>query len=156
MTPRTKITTLLAGIGGWFLMMAILCPNFAWGQRSAQNGKEIQAMKIAFFTNALHLTPGESEKFWPVYNQYWDQVRALGRQRRTLLETIQNGTSGEKELREWEAILTAELALTHKYSIAFREVLPIEKVVRVFVADENFKNYLIRQAAERVFGEGER
>ncbi len=113
-------------------------------------------MKIAFFTDELQLTPQESEKFWPVYNQYWDEVRALGQQRRALLRTIQNGSSGEKELQEWNAILTAELALVQKYSTQFREVLPMGKVVRVFVADENFKNYLIRQAAERAFGESER
>jgi hypothetical protein len=42
---------------------------------NAQNGngqrqEKIQALKIAFITQKLKLTPAEAEKFWPVYNQY--------------------------------------------------------------------------------------
>jgi hypothetical protein len=32
--------------------------------------KDSKLIKIAFFTKRLNLTPGETEKFWPLYNEY--------------------------------------------------------------------------------------
>ena len=37
----------------------------------AQEGNDkIESLKIAYITKRLQLTPEESQKFWPVYNQY--------------------------------------------------------------------------------------
>ena len=39
----------------------------------AQDGeriKQMKAMKTAFITAELDLSPQEAEKFWPIYNQY--------------------------------------------------------------------------------------
>ncbi len=34
--------------------------------------QKIRSHKIAFFTEKLALTPAEAEKFWPIYNAYFD------------------------------------------------------------------------------------
>ena len=36
----------------------------------AQNGNRLEALKIAYITNKLNLSPEEAQKFWPIYNQY--------------------------------------------------------------------------------------
>src|SRR5580692_4818002 len=36
---------------------------------------ELEAMKTTFITSRLRLTPEEAEKFWPIYNQYAEEVR---------------------------------------------------------------------------------
>ena len=36
---------------------------------NAQNEEKLKAQKIAFITQKLDLTPDESAKFWPLYNQ---------------------------------------------------------------------------------------
>ena len=44
-------------------------------QIKAQDGEKIQSLKIAFITQKLQLTPDEAQKFWPVYNQYDNEIR---------------------------------------------------------------------------------
>ena len=39
--------------------------------------EKIQSLKIAFITQKLQLTTDEAEKFWPVYNQYDNEIRSL-------------------------------------------------------------------------------
>ena len=43
---------------------------------SAQKGKDdINAVKIAYITNQLNLTPAEAQQFWPIYNRYFSEVK---------------------------------------------------------------------------------
>lgn len=38
-----------------------------------EKADHIKAQKIAFFTEKLSLTPEEAQRFWPVYNLYWEK-----------------------------------------------------------------------------------
>src|SRR5580693_4639131 len=82
---------------------------------SAQNGERIQALKIAYLTKQLNLTPEEAERFWPVYNQYTEIVRK-----------IRIDALGNKE----DEIVTEDkiLGVRKKYSVEFGKVLPPDKV----------------------------
>ena len=37
--------------------------------------KKIQAMEVAYITKELNLSPEEAQKFWPVFNQYRNEVK---------------------------------------------------------------------------------
>src|SRR4051812_44073751 len=37
----------------------------------------IEALRVAFISKRVELTPAESEKFWPVYNEYNDKIKAI-------------------------------------------------------------------------------
>lgn len=117
-------------------------------QSQGGRGEEIRNMKIAFFTEALQLTPEQSAKFWPVYNQYWSELRKIGHNRRTLHKTIKESKTGDAQLKELLSIMDAERKATATYIEKFKEVLPEDKIGKVFVADEDFKNYLIRRATQ--------
>ena len=58
---------------GWisFLLALILCANTSFAQKGNGDKKErIKAYRVAFMTEELALTPEESEKFWPLYNEF--------------------------------------------------------------------------------------
>ncbi|MCC8062709.1 MAG: periplasmic heavy metal sensor [Rikenellaceae bacterium] len=110
------------------------------------HGEEIRNMKIAFFTDALQLSPEQSQKFWPVYNQYWDARREVGKKRRDLYKVIRDGKAGEQQLKELLGVMDTERKVTADYIVKFRQVLPAATAAKVFVADEDFKNFLIRRA----------
>lgn len=103
-------------------------------------------MKIAFFTDVLQLTPEQSQKFWPVYNQYWNARREVGKKRRDLYNVIRSGKVGEQQFRELLEVMDAERKVTADYIAKFRQILPAATAAKVFVADEDFKNFLIRRA----------
>lgn len=110
------------------------------------HGEEIRNMKIAFFTDALQLTPEQSQQFWPVYNQYWNARREVGRKRRDLYDRIRQGKGGERQFEELLGVMDAERKVTADYIAKFRRILPASTAAKVFVADEDFKNFLLRKA----------
>jgi hypothetical protein len=102
----------------------------------AQDGDEtkaekIQALKIAFITNKLQLTPDEAQKFWPVYNQYDNEIRNLP--------------------KGGDVIPTEEklLDIRKKYKPAFEKVVGPQKLNRLFNAERDFRDVLIRRLQNR-------
>ena len=51
---------------------------FAQQQPGAQSQHDkIEALRIAFISQQLNLSPAEAQRFWPVYNQYRSESEAL-------------------------------------------------------------------------------
>ena len=44
--------------------------------------KKIQAMEMAFITKELNLSPDEAQKFWPVFNQYRNELKGMAGERK--------------------------------------------------------------------------
>jgi hypothetical protein len=117
-----------------------------------QNALEkLNAYKIAFFTQRINLTSAEAEKFWPVYNEFQNKRTVIQQEKASLMRTFnQNGTSmTDSELTDLgnkivetivsESNLSVEL---HKKLI---EILPPAKVIRVYQAENQYKNQLLNE-----------
>ncbi len=113
--------------------------------------ERFNAQRIAFFTERLRLTPEESQKFWPVYNEYQDEKNKIIERRRELTKNlIQNQrTLSDNEIEElgdkYVATMIEEAELLTTYHARFKEVLPIRKVPRIYYTENQFKTYLLRQ-----------
>jgi len=135
-------------------MVLMLATMFA--EMSAQNPEmdRINAYKIAFFTRRLNLTPGEAEKFWPVYNGF-DNKRAQLQQERA--ETMRTLNQNEGKMNNDELIKAAdkivalqveEALLTESLHKKLKEILPPQKVIRVYQAENMFRNQLLNELRE--------
>jgi hypothetical protein len=94
----------------------------------------VEAIKIAYFTRKLNLTPEEAQKFWPVYNQYSDELRQLRQQ---------NADLDEVDLEE------KVVNLRKKYKDDFGRALPAEKVNQFYKVDKEFTMFLRNELQER-------
>ncbi len=92
----------------------------------------IQALKIAFITKRLQLTPDEAQRFWPIYNQYDKEMQQA---------EMQGGDAIPKE----EALLN----IRKKYLPSFQRVIGPEKTNTLFNAETEFRNILIRRLQNR-------
>ena len=36
---------------------------------------KVEAVRVAYITSQLNLTPEEAQKFWPVYNKYFNEIK---------------------------------------------------------------------------------
>ena len=122
------------------------------GQAPAPDKKwaeKIQAEKIAFITTELDLTPEEAQVFWPVYNKYWKENMAAhdATMKAFWALRVEDGVS-DKEISArvdaYVAAYTAEQNLFEGYYAAVKKVLPIEKVARLIMAEDNFRMKMIR------------
>jgi hypothetical protein len=102
----------------------------------AQNGRNLAALKIAYITKRLDLSPEEAQKFWPYYNQYSEELI------RTRQDAIRNSKS-EIELDE------ALLNVRKKYSTLFSQALSPQKVDIFFKSEKEFGHYVQEEIKNR-------
>jgi hypothetical protein len=110
--------------------------------------ERLESAKIAFLTQRIDLSSREAEKFWPVYNQYQNELKALMQQRKGDLQK-QNQLSASDKIDMQLDMESKVLELKKRYTREFGKVLPPEKIVSLFQAERDFKNELIRELRER-------
>lgn len=125
-------------------------------EKARQDRKEdIEAMKVAFITKKLDLTPEEAQLFWPVYNQYSDKLNELRKKRREDHKQVKQNfdTMSDKEV---ETVVDNEMVMRQKeldiqkeYHAKFKAVLPIKKVARLYTTEEQFKRVLLDKLKDR-------
>ncbi len=120
---------------------------------SAQRGERIEAMRVAFITQKLALTPVESEKFWPVYNIYRNAVVDLRKQ--TNLETnleVMSDAEAEKAIQVSIDRMEKELSLFKKLANDLKPILPARKIAILTKTERSFNEELIRRAQGKEVG----
>lgn len=115
--------------------------------------EEIETMKIGFLTRRLSLTQDEAKVFWPVYDQYADELRELREGHRSRMRSVKD--DGEVSKEEWEKLADAEiqyrqqeLDIIKKFHLQFKKILPPRKVAGLYKAEEDFKRELIEKIRE--------
>ncbi len=111
----------------------------------------IKSQKIAFFTDKIGLTPDEAEKFWPIYNSYWEKKNKIIADRKdnmTYFAKNSDKMSQDKMIKYADTYINYEMQLAKlldEYHNKFKEILPIEKVMKIYLADYEFKAYLLNK-----------
>ncbi len=72
-----------------FMVLFLLSTSFAFAQDKDEHREKIKALKTAYITEGLSLTPREAQQFWPVYNEYEQKRRQLYRQERAEVENVE-------------------------------------------------------------------
>ena len=100
-----------------------------------QNRKNnIEAIQIAYLTSELSLSPDEAQKFWPIYNEYRDELLAV-----------------RKEIRDDEIMFEEKVVnIRKKYKTDFKKVLETNvRVNQVFLAEKSFRELLRKELMKR-------
>ena len=100
-----------------------------------QNRKNnIEAIQIAYLTRELSLSPDEAQKFWPIYNEYRDELLAV-----------------RKEIRDDEIMFEEKVVnIRKKYKTDFKKVLETDlRVNQVFLAEKSFRELLRKELMKR-------
>jgi hypothetical protein len=135
------------------LLLAIcFCyPIISFAQGGGSKHERVQAQKIAFFTERLQLTTTEAEKFWPIYNDFQSRKHKIANERRTLTQYFDENSSNmtEKEISEsldkFIELQKKETELLEMYNEKFKQILPEEKVMKIYITEFQFKNWLLKQ-----------
>lgn len=125
--------------------------GIAQRQFDPQTIELIKTKKIAFLTEAISLTPQEAEKFWPVYNELEKQRFILMDKKNELEEKSEKPKPGmcegdyRKLATEIAAIHLKEGKLIEEYNLKLLNVLPAEKVVKLYRAEGKFRASLMHE-----------
>jgi hypothetical protein len=135
----------------FLLLVDMVIADFNLQAQTKMAGKpdNLQQQKIAFFNEKLQLTPVESAKFWPVYNDYQNRRDRIIHDRTTLMQYFESNKTNMAESEAGELIakyLTfqhEETNLLESYTRKFQEFLPAKKVMKIYIVELDFKKWLL-------------
>ncbi len=97
--------------------------------------KNIEVLKVAYFTKHLSLTTEEAEKFWPLYNSYTGDIRKA------------RGDNKDDILAFEEAVLN----IRKKYKTDLKKILVTdERVNKALMAEREFMNVVRKELQQRM------
>lgn len=137
------------------LIFTVLLSLHGFAQGNAGKKEALEAMKVAFITQKLNLTPEEAQVFWPIYNQYETELDALRKKRKDEKMSAMDDASkiSDKEIEklvDGEIIFRQqELDVIKKYHAQFKKILPVKKVALLYKAQEDYKKELLKQIQEK-------
>ena len=136
------------------LVVFSLSLNAQETQSKSDKEQEIKSQKIAFFTDKIGLTPEEAQIFWPVYNNYWakkNRIIADRKEKMTYFADHSENMSNDEMIKYADQYIRYEMELAElldEYHKKFKKILPINKVMRIYLADYEFKTYLLKKIRE--------
>lgn len=113
--------------------------------------EKFKSQKIAFLTEKMSLSPREAQDFWPVYNEFEKQRMELQQNRRQLeLKTRDENISfSDQEIikmtREISATFRKEADIAIEYNEKFLKILPPQKVLQLYRAENQFRAHMFEQ-----------
>jgi hypothetical protein len=129
-----------------------------YSQEKKGSKEKIKALKIAYITEQLNLTPNEAEKFWPIYNIHDEKHRTLRSElrfeiKKTIKEKKFINTLSEKDA---ERLVLLKLSIDHqihesekKFIDQIKNIISYKKIVKLQLAEMDFGKHLIRRYKNR-------
>jgi hypothetical protein len=119
---------------------------------------KMKAYKIAYITDRLDLTATEAQKFWPIYNEISDKIDSFKKQTRKEVVKQLRAEGGPENISDEKAwsIIQRDFD-TQKKILAFEEelvnklkgFLPYRKILKLKIAEREFKKDLFKKLRER-------
>lgn len=135
--------------------------SFGQGGRLLREKKEqIKAMKVAYITSELSLTPEEAAKFWPLYNAFEDKQHEIRAQKlKGYLDRIDDESFDNVSEKE-AATLLAQMESTEdelhqakkKFIASLKGVISPLKILKLKKAEEGFNRKLLQQYRNKRLG----
>jgi hypothetical protein len=141
----------------WIAILLVFIPAMLKAQDRGSRSEEIESYKIAYLTQKLDLSAEEAKVFWPIYNDWQKELRALRSDRTKNVISFRN-TDEIESLSDSEihSLITNEinykqrnLNIEKKYYNRLKSSLPLKVVGKYYRAQETFKKELLNR-----FGRG--
>jgi len=133
-------------------LMMLMMVSAAFGQqgRGQMVQERVEAQRVAFITQRLELTPEESAKFWPLYNEYRDKQQQLRRNSRSD-RSPDNLTDAEAEkvIADHFAMEENILDLKRQYYQKLKTAIPPSKIARLVPAEMEFNRTVLERLRDR-------
>jgi hypothetical protein len=117
--------------------------------------EKYKSIKVAYITDQINLTPDEAEVFWPVYNDFENKRNKIHEERMKLTEYFSKNSETLQEaeiskiLDDYIGFYKAENELMIEYNNKLKDILSPVKVMKLHIAEIQFRHYLIEKIKEQ-------
>ena len=119
--------------------------------------ERLKALKIGFFTEHLELTSAESERFWPIYNKFEADTKAIrkNKPKKSEIEGM-NDAQLEQLLTDFFKHQDQEVNLKRQLAQDLKGQLPIRKIVKLQFVERQFKRELLHKIRNKQHRKGKK
>ncbi|MDR1668251.1 MAG: hypothetical protein LBS03_11280 [Bacteroidales bacterium] len=116
--------------------------------------EQLKTERVAFLTEKIGLTVEEAQTFWPLYNEMDGKKTALFDERADIMHRIMEKQETDEKnngklLDRLVVLLQQEADLYANYDARFRKILPNSKVIKIYVAEFQFRTHLLVKMREK-------
>lgn len=144
----------------FLIALLLTIPSFAQSEKKDDKSSQkdqILAAKVAYFVTEIGLTPEEAQAFWPIYNKCWDDAQKAHKDTRKSLKEIkalnEKGGFSDSEMKKlidkYIGSYMYEGKIQEMYLGEFYKILPVEKVARIYIAEDGFRKKLTEMWKEQ-------
>ena len=137
-----------------FVWISLFCILSLSAQERKANRDKIKALKIAYLTEQLNLTPSEAEKFWPIYNIHDKKKRFFRNKIRSEIEKVtkENGVLNAVSEEDAERLVSLKLSTEKKIYKAhenfideLKNIISYKKIIKLEIAEMEFGRKLMKR-----------
>jgi len=120
--------------------------------------ERIHSIKVAYITDRLHLTVEQSQQFWPVYNAYEKEQKALWNNFKKKYKGADktDDNVARQMFDDRIDVQDAQLDLKRKYKDQFLKIISPQQLGDLFKAESEFIALLKQRLNEKRGGNGAR
>ncbi len=138
-------------------MIGLIFPAVTLAQGGDRGGEDMRQQihdaKVSMITNRLKLTAEQSEKFWPIYNEFSEKRRGLRRAQRKVINERRDGGLADKvaleNLKEVQELKQKEVDLEKQYQGRFLSVITPSQLAELQSAEKSFNDMLLQRLDRR-------
>ncbi len=130
------------------LTLSLFGQNKNEGRRQEIEEK-IKSLKVGYFTTKLELTSSESEKFWPIFNQYEAEKLSLFNDKKGNFKNITSDNEGAIFIKQYFELKEKELNIEKKYSEKFKSAISVKKIAQMFMLEKNFRQEIMSNIIDK-------
>lgn len=139
-----------------YTLLLFFVTFLALGQNLENRVERVQALRVAYISDKLNLTPDEAQRFWPVFNQFDDKMDHLRKQKRQLLFKLRPENASKLSEKETNALMEEDDQLEQEIQNNRRMlvknlqgVIPNQKILMLRQIEVEFKQKLLNQIKNR-------
>ena len=130
----------------FFIILIGLLLSFSTVSIAQNSGSDqIHSIKIGLITNKMKLSPEQSAKFWPVYNQYESELKSINRSRKNI--TQNKGMDAHEIIDERQRLDEKALQVKNKYRSEFLNIITPQQLNKMYEAEAEFKEILLKRVS---------
>lgn len=140
----------------FYTIVVLFITLITFGQDPGDRLERIKALRVAYISEKLDLTPEEAQRFWPVFNKFDDNMTALNKQKRQLMEKLRPENASNLSEKETTALmdqddkLEDEIQNNRKQLVKnLQGVIPNQKIIMLRQIEVEFKQKLLNQIKNR-------
>lgn len=132
----------------FLIVMILFFKQLSFAQKLSSK-EEIDAARYNFIEKRLEMTEVQSQKFWPIYNDYLDQKKVLKKAIRKLkVQEYTNAASDEElsaDLKRYFELRQQDLQLEQSYFAKFAKIISVRQLAELIKAERAFIQLLYKK-----------